>query len=302
MTRTLLIVLALAALVSCASGPPAQTTSGGANPPAVALDKLVPDIDAAFIKFQQDKHFPGMVWGIVQNGRLVHVGATGVQDLVSARPVNADSLFRIASMSKAFTALAILKLRDDGKLSLDAAAETYVPELAAWSYPTTDSPRIRVRDLLSHVGGLVTDDPWGDRQQAMSEEAFTALLQQGVSFSRPPQTAFEYSNLGYALLGRIISNVAQRPFDDYIQAEIMAPRAGLPLGPRRLRARAHAGPRRLWRDGRRADECQRLRALGGLPARRLAGPQRRRTRPGATFVGARAGAGPELSPRLHGGT
>jgi serine-type D-Ala-D-Ala carboxypeptidase/endopeptidase len=223
MTRTLLIVLALAALVSCASGPPAQTTAGGAHPPAVALDKLVPDIDAAFIKFQQDKHFPGMVWGIVQNGRLVHVGVTGVQDLVSARPVNADSLFRIASMSKAFTALAILKLRDEGKLSLDAPAETYVPELAAWSYPTTDSPRIRVRDLLSHVGGLVTDDPWGDRQQAMSEEAFTALLQQGVSFSRPPQTAFEYSNLGYALLGRIISNVAQRPFDDYIQAEIMAP-------------------------------------------------------------------------------
>jgi D-alanyl-D-alanine-carboxypeptidase/D-alanyl-D-alanine-endopeptidase len=79
-------------------------------------------------------------------------------------------------MSKAFTALAILKLRDEGKLSLDALAETYVPEMRGWRYPTADSPRIRVRDLLSHTGGFVTDDPWGDRQQVMSEAEFTRML------------------------------------------------------------------------------------------------------------------------------
>jgi CubicO group peptidase (beta-lactamase class C family) len=82
--------------------------------------------------------------------------------------VTADSLFRIASMSKAFTALAILKLRDEGRLSLDATAETYVPEMRGWRYPSADSPRITVRDLLSHTGGLVTDDPWGDRQQVLT--------------------------------------------------------------------------------------------------------------------------------------
>lgn len=218
--------LALLALASCASDAQTQTAVSAAAQSGAApatLDKLVPEIDAAFLKFKQESHVPGMVWGVVKDGRLVHYGGSGVQDLESARPVNADSLFRIASMSKAFTALAILKLRDEGKLSLDVPAEKYVPELAGWTYPTDDAPRIRVRDLLSHVGGLVTDDPWGDRQQAMSEEAFTALLRRGVSFSRPPQTAFEYSNLGYALLGRVITNVSGRAFDDYIQAEIMAP-------------------------------------------------------------------------------
>ena len=89
-----------------------------------------------------------MVWGIVKDGRLVHVKGAGVQDLEAKRPVTPDTLFRIASMTKAFTALSILKLRDDGKLSLDAPAETYVPELSGWKYPTDDSPKIRVRDLL----------------------------------------------------------------------------------------------------------------------------------------------------------
>lgn len=116
-------------------------------------------IDERMLAFQEEAHIPGMVWGVVKDGRLLHFTANGVQSLEAGEPVAADTYFRIASMSKAFTALAILKLRDDGKLQLDALAETYVPELKGWKYPTTDSPRIRVRDLLSHVGGLVTDDP-----------------------------------------------------------------------------------------------------------------------------------------------
>jgi D-alanyl-D-alanine-carboxypeptidase/D-alanyl-D-alanine-endopeptidase len=235
MKQVTVAVLVLFALASCAGVPQTQTAvpetptipatlalPGKAAGPAT-LEVVVPAIDAGFLKFKEESHVSGLVWGIVKDGRLVHYGGSGVQDLETARPVNADSLFRIASMSKAFTALAILKLRDEGKLSLDAPAETYVPELAGWTYPTDDSPRIRVRDLLSHVGGLVTDDPWGDRHQPMAEGDFTTMLREGVSFSRPPQTAFEYSNLGYALLGRIITNVSGRPFDDYIQAEIMAP-------------------------------------------------------------------------------
>jgi CubicO group peptidase (beta-lactamase class C family) len=80
-----------------------------------------------------------------------------------------------------------------------------------------------VRDLLSHAAGFVTDDPWGDRQQVLSEADFTRMLADGVPFTRAPQTAFEYSNLGYALLGRIITNVSGRPYADYIRAEIMRP-------------------------------------------------------------------------------
>jgi CubicO group peptidase (beta-lactamase class C family) len=198
-----------------------------AAPPAPAasatIEQVIPAIDAHFRRFMAEGHVPGLVYGIVHGGRLVHVGTMGVQDLEQRRPVTADSLFRIASMSKAFTALAILKLRDEGRLQLDAPAETYVPELANWHYPTSDSPRIRVRDLLSHVGGLVTDNPWGDRQQVMPEAEFTRILAQGVPMSRAPGMAMEYSNFGYALLGRIVTNVSGRPFADYIRDEIMIP-------------------------------------------------------------------------------
>ena len=58
----------------------------------------------------------------------------------------------------------------DSKLSLDAPAETYVPEMRGWKYPTEDSPPVRVRDLLNHTGGFVTDDPWGDRQTPLPED------------------------------------------------------------------------------------------------------------------------------------
>jgi serine-type D-Ala-D-Ala carboxypeptidase/endopeptidase len=216
-------------LTALLAGAPAVALAQPTAPPAAAtiatasFEEVAPRIDALFRAFQQDAHVPGMVWGIVRDGRLVHVGFSGVQDLGARRPVDADTLFRIASMSKVFTALAILRLRDAGRLSLDAPAETYVPEMRGWHYPTADSPRIRVRDLLNHAGGFVTDDPWGDRQTPMPDAEFTALLRAGVPFTRTPQTAYEYSNFGFAILGRIVTNVSGRPYADYIRDEIMEP-------------------------------------------------------------------------------
>jgi CubicO group peptidase (beta-lactamase class C family) len=215
MRKTLIAALLLAAAAPALAQPSPEVPA--------TLEQLTPRVDALFQDYAREAHVPGMVWGIVRDGRLVHVGTLGEQDLETHRPVDADSLFRIASMSKAFTALAILKLRDEGRLSLDALAETYVPEMRRWHYPTNDSPRIRVRDLLSHVGGFVTDDPWGDRQQVLSDAEFTAMLRAGVPFTRAPQSQFEYSNFGYALLGRIVSNVSHRPYKDYIEAGIMRP-------------------------------------------------------------------------------
>ena len=195
-----------------------------ATMPVAAQDAaLFAEVDRAMENFRLDAHVPGMVWGIVQDGRLVHVKGAGVQDIATKRPVTPDSLFRIASMTKAFTALSILELRDDGKLALDAPVDTYVPELRGWKYPTGDSPKIRVRDLLTHTAGFVTDDPWGDRQTPMPEEDFTRLLREGVPFTRPPGTAMEYSNLGYALLGRIIGNVSALPYKDYVQRLLFTP-------------------------------------------------------------------------------
>lgn len=184
---------------------------------------LLARIDGIFNDWRLDSHVPGLVYGIVIDGRLVVVKGQGVQDIDSGRAVDADSRFRIASMSKAFTALAILKLRDEGKLSLDAPVELYVPEMKGWKYPTRDTRRIRVRDLLNHVAGFVTDDPWGDRQQPMSEAEFTRVLKAGVPFSRPGGQAMEYSNFGYATLGRIITNVSGKPYQVYIRENFMKP-------------------------------------------------------------------------------
>jgi CubicO group peptidase (beta-lactamase class C family) len=209
------------------AGLPAQALAQPPQSPTTLAGRIEaagPSLDGFFQRYMADQHVPGLVYGIVADGRLVYVrgmGSLTPQD--TSRTVTPDSLFRIASMSKAFTALAILKLRDAGRLRLDALAEDYVPEMRNWHYPTSDSPRIRVRDLLSHVGGFVTDDPWGDRQTPMPDAEFTRLLRQGVPFTRAPDSQFEYSNFGYALLGRIVTNVSGRPFKDYIEQEIMRP-------------------------------------------------------------------------------
>lgn len=199
-----------------------------ATRPAAAADEeriaqAAPAIDRMFEDFQVDSHAPGLVYGIVANGRLVHVRAFGVQDLVQKRPVTPDSLFRIASMTKAFTAIAILKLREDGKIALDDPAEKYVPEMRGWTYPTKDSPRIRIRDLLTHSAGFVDDNPWGDRQTPMPQGDFTRLMAQGVPFSSAPATRYEYSNFGYAVLGRIVANVSGMAYRDYVGRYLLTP-------------------------------------------------------------------------------
>ncbi|MES2756340.1 MAG: serine hydrolase domain-containing protein [Pseudomonadota bacterium] len=213
---------------------------------------LYAKIDAIFADYALDQHVPGLVYGIVADGQLAYVRGLGVQDLESKRPVTPDTLFRIASMTKAFTALTVLKLRDDGKLRLDEPAESYIAEMKNWKYPTEDSPRIRVRDLLNHTAGLVTDDPWGDRQTPLPEPAFTQLLRSGVPFSNAPGITMEYSNLGYAMLGRIISNVSGQPFAETISATLMRPLGMTSSGfiadaaPRQRRAQGYHWADNAW--------------------------------------------------------
>ena len=224
MRRVSLMLIAGAAAI--ASPVSAQKTADTKPAPGKAEDAApvgFAAVDRAFADFRAKTPVPGMAYGVIVDGKLAHARYFGEQDEKGKAPVNAETRFRIASMSKAFTALAILSLRDQGKLRLDDLAEQYVPEMRGWKYPTSDSPRIRVRDLLSHVGGFVTDDPWGDRQQPLPTADFTAMLAAGVPWSRPPQTQMEYSNFGYALLGRIVTNVSGMPFDHYIQQTIMQP-------------------------------------------------------------------------------
>jgi CubicO group peptidase (beta-lactamase class C family) len=171
------------------------------------LAQAFPEIDRIVREFATRARVPGAAWGIVIDGELAHTGVTGYRDVPSKSPVTPDSVFRIASMTKSFTAVAILKLRDEGRLSLDDPAEKYVPEMKALVYPSSDSPRITIRHLLSHSEGFPEDNPWGDQQLADTDEELSALIKAGIPFSNAPGVAYEYSNFGFAILGRVVANV-----------------------------------------------------------------------------------------------
>jgi CubicO group peptidase (beta-lactamase class C family) len=187
------------------------------------LSRAFGEVDAIVARTVKQSRRPGAVLGVIVDGELVHVATAGVQDLQSNRPVSADTVFRIASMTKSFTAMAILKLRDAGKLSLEDPADRYVPELARLAYPTSDSPRLTIRHLMSHAGGLPEDNPWGDRQLARSDDWMAAALGAGIPFSTAPGTAYEYSNYGFAILGRIVQHVAGEPYERFVTREILQP-------------------------------------------------------------------------------
>jgi CubicO group peptidase (beta-lactamase class C family) len=165
---------------------------------------------------------PGLAYGIVIDGELVHVAGLG-QRRLGGLPPDADTVFRIASMTKSFTASAILALRDDGALKLDDLAETYVPELRAWPPVSPDAVRISIRHLLTMTAGFPTDDPWGDRQQGLPLGEFAAFLSAGVRFNWAPGTRFEYSNLGFAILGRVITAVTGVAYQDYVRDRLLRP-------------------------------------------------------------------------------
>jgi CubicO group peptidase (beta-lactamase class C family) len=181
------------------------------------------EIDAVYAAFAERVEAPGVVAGVVQDGGLAHLFTRGVASLETEAPVTADTAFRIASMTKMVTALTILSLRDEGRLSLEASALTYVPELAGLPLPTADSPPITVRDLLSHTEGFVTDDPWADRAMRMTREEFSAFLRAGGLFAQAPGVAMEYSNLGYGVLGRIITNLCGQPFQQAVTERLLSP-------------------------------------------------------------------------------
>jgi len=196
------------------------------------------DVDAIAAEYQVRGGQPGLVYGIVRGGSLEHAAGLGERFLGGPAP-DADSVFRIASMSKSFTAAAIVLLRDSGALALDDPASRYVPELRKWLFQPS------IRHLLTMTAGFPTDDPWGDRQQGLPLDEFGAFLARGVSFAREPGISFEYSNLGYAILGRVISDVSGVPYKDFIRDRLM-----LPLG--MSRSGYEAPPDGLARGYRRA--------------------------------------------------
>ncbi len=213
-------LLTTAALAQSSIAPPARFV----DPERVTkLERALPAIDSVMRAFAKRTRVPGIAYGVIVDGKLLHVSALGVREVAGQAPLDTSSVFRIASMTKSFTALAILQLRDAGRLSLDDPAERYVPELAQLRYATSDAPRITVRHLLTHSAGFPEDNPWGDQQLAATDEQLAAMVRGGIPFSNAPGVAYEYSNFGFALLGRIVANVSGQRYAQYIQERVLRP-------------------------------------------------------------------------------
>ena len=179
-------------------------------------------MDQHFSKHQEERKIPGVAYGLIKDGQLVHSKGFGETVLETKTCPDSASVFRIASMTKSFTATGILLLRDAGKLRLDDDITIYLPWTDSIGIPDFGHV-ITIRDLLTMNAGFPTDDPWGDRQESLEIESFDDLVSQGLSFTRAPRMGFEYSNLGYALLGRIITVTSGMDYLDFVKNAIHQP-------------------------------------------------------------------------------
>ncbi len=184
---------------------------------------LTPEIEKIIQAAAVDNHYPGMVYGIVMGNELIWSNSYGIINTDNQVPVSNKSLFKIASMSKSFTAMAVMKLVEMGKLSLADEAVEYMPEMESLVYLTKDATPITIENLLTMTAGFPEDNPWGDRQLEDTPEELQALVAEGLSFSNIPGSEYEYSNTGFAILGQIISNVSGQPYQEFINQNIFKP-------------------------------------------------------------------------------
>ena len=187
------------------------------------LQKLMPIADSMIKHYADSLHIPGFAYGIIADGKLIHTYYKGYTHIAEKTPVTPSSAFRIASMTKSTTSMAILILRDQGKLNLDEPASKYIKEMADLKYLTADAPAITIRDLMIHRAGFPEDNPFGDRQLGNTDKQLLQLMKDGPSFSNVPGISYEYSNLGFALLGTIITNVSGQPYQQFMMDNIFKP-------------------------------------------------------------------------------
>ncbi|MEJ0039558.1 MAG: serine hydrolase domain-containing protein [Gammaproteobacteria bacterium] len=165
---------------------------------------------------------PGCAVGVRHAGELLHTSAYGLADVTTNIPLSTDSVFNVASVSKQFTAFAVLLLAQRGSLALDDRVTKYLPELAP------SAGEVTLRDLLHHVGGLrdymALLELQGRRYTEGSTQAEAIALlarQKGVNAS--PGTAFEYSNTGYTLLAEVVQRVAGMPLASFMASNVFGP-------------------------------------------------------------------------------
>ncbi len=178
----------------------------------------------SWIRAQMDYHnLPGISIGIIYDQELIYAKGFGYSNLEDKTPATTQTLYRIASISKTFTATAIMQLRDEGKLRLDDPIEMFLPGFNIKN-PFPDTQEITVFQLITHTSGLPRNAGfpyWTDRKFPTMKQILEALPEQEMIY--PPGTQYKYSNLGIALLGEIVSVASGIPYEKYITENILKP-------------------------------------------------------------------------------
>ena len=200
-------VVVLAALASALTAAPPPLTAAQAGA-----------IDAFVQQTMKARRIPGVAVAVLDGNSVVYKKAFGVSNLESATPLTTDSVFELASITKQFTAAAIMMLADEGKVELDAPIATYLPNLPpAW-------PAITVRHLLTHTSGLfaggIVQHDRSPLLEVTTDQAFKSVTAQRAF---PPGTAGFYSDSGYFLLGMIIEKASGQTYRTFLQRRIFEP-------------------------------------------------------------------------------
>lgn len=217
---------AVAGLVVGVLALPTPQATAARTPPDPADPGLIAHIDAFLQQEMRDADIPGLAVAVVADGQVVHVRGFGVAD-GAGRPVTEDTPFELASMTKAFTAVLMMQLAEEGKVDLDAPVRRYLPSFdvgtpdqAAWASAIT------LRNLLQHVGGLDTsvDNPTSTAE-GNGDDAIARRLRilAGVPLIAPPGEHYLYGNINYEVLGAVIEAVTGRRFEEVVHDRIYAP-------------------------------------------------------------------------------
>ena len=169
------------------------------------------------------RHQPGVVVGIVSGQELVWARGFGYRDVERQLPATPATVFRIGSVTKLFTATAVMQLRDQGALRLDDPVAQHLPWLT-YRNRHPEGPAVTVRHLLTHTAGLPREAAfpyWTDRRFPTREQMKEALAGQESVFE--PGSRYKYSNLGLALLGEVVAAVSGVPYEDYVTRHVLEP-------------------------------------------------------------------------------
>lgn len=200
-------------------------------------DHALASFDREVEGFMTARKVPGGALAVAKDGRLVYARGYGWADVEKQTPVEATSLFRIASISKPFTGVAVLQLVEQGKLTLDTRVVDVLPHKAVIPAGAKADPRwqqVTIRQCLQHTGGWDRDksfDPMFRSRlisaatttppPASADAVIKFMLGQPLDFD--PGTRYAYSNFGYCLLGRVIEQLAHKPYEQFVKDSVLAP-------------------------------------------------------------------------------